>query len=178
MRYLDGEAISPDELRTALRAATVSGALVPILCGIVAEEQGRATPARRGRRVPPLAARCAAGHGADPKTGEELTRAADPNGPFAALAFKIVSDPHVGRLAFIRVYSGRLTSRLLRATTAQGQRERVGRLLQMHAPPRGNQRSHAGDIAAIIGLEYTITGDTLCDRTSRSCWRPSSSRSR
>jgi elongation factor G len=164
-RYLDGEAITPDELRTALRAATVSGALVPILCGSSLKNKGVQLLLDAVVAYLPSPLDVPAITGADPKTGEELSRAADPHGPFAALAFKIVSDPHVGKLAFIRVYSGRLTSGSYAYNSSKGQRERVGRLLQMHAAHREEiTEVIAGDIAAIIGPRYTMTGDTLCDQ--------------
>jgi elongation factor G len=164
-RYLDGETIAPAELRTALRAATVAGALVPILCGSALKNKGVQLLLDAVVDYLPSPLDVPAITGADPKTGEELTREVDPNGPFAALAFKIVSDPHVGKLAFIRVYSGRLTSGSYAYNSTKGQRERVGRLLQMHAAHREEiTEVAAGDIAAIIGPRYTMTGDTLCDQ--------------
>jgi elongation factor G len=107
--------------------------------------------------VPPI-------HGEDPRTGEEVTRVVDENEPFAGLAFKIVSDPHVGKLAYIRVYSGKLDSGSYALNSTKGTRERVGRLLQMHSNSREEIPTVlAGDIAAVIGLKNTTTGDTLCD---------------
>jgi elongation factor G len=165
LRYLDGEDIPSDELRTALRAATVSSALVPILCGAALRNKGVQLmldavvdylPSPLD--VPPM-------HATDPKSGEEVTREADPNAPFSALAFKIVSDPHVGKLAYIRVYSGKLATGSYAYNSTKGQRERIGRLLQMHAAHREEiTEVAAGDIAAIIGSRYTTTGDTLCDQ--------------
>src|SRR5690606_18370239 len=102
--------------------------------------------------------------GEDPRTGEEVVRAVDENAPFAGLAFKIVSDPHVGKLAYIRVYSGKLDSGSYALNSTKGTRERVGRLLQMHSNSREEIPTVlAGDIAAVIGLKNTTTGDTLCD---------------
>ena len=165
MRYLEGGSFETDELRTALRAATVSNQLVPVLCGTALRNKGvqllldavvAYLPSPLD--VPPLM-------GIDPRTGEEVPREADPNGPFSALAFKIVSDPHVGKLAFIRVYSGKLTTGSYAYNSSKGQRERIGRLLQMHAAHREEiTEVEAGDIAAIIGPRYTTTGDTLCDQ--------------
>jgi elongation factor G len=165
LRYLDGDEIGLDELRVALRSATVSNALVPILCGAALRNKGVQLmldavvdylPSPLD--VPPM-------HASDPKTGEEVTREADPNAPFSALAFKIVSDPHVGKLAYIRVYSGKLTTGSYAYNSTKGQRERIGRLLQMHAAHREEiTEVAAGDIAAIIGSRYTTTGDTLCDQ--------------
>jgi elongation factor G len=165
MRYLEGDTIAPDELRTALRAATVSSTLVPILGGTALRNKGVqllldavVTYLPSPLDVPPIKA-------IDPRTGTETTREVDPNGPFSALAFKIVSDPHVGKLAYIRVYSGKLTTGSYAYNSSKGQRERIGRLLQMHAAHREEiSEVAAGDIAAIIGPRYTMTGDTLCDQ--------------
>src|SRR5918998_4311044 len=165
MRYLEDDVLTPDELRAGLRTATVSGRLVPILVGSALKNKGVQLmldavvdylPSPLD--VPPM-------HATDPRTGEEVTREADPNGPFSALAFKIVSDPHVGKLAYIRVYSGKLTTGSYAYNSTKGQRERIGRLLQMHAAHREEiTEVAAGDIAAIIGSRYTTTGDTLCDQ--------------
>ena len=163
--YLDGEEIGLEDLQAALRRATITNALVPILCGASLRNKGvqlmldavvAYLPSPLD--VPPMRA-------TDPKTGEEAIREADPNGPFSALAFKIVSDPHVGKLAYIRVYSGKLTTGSYAYNSTKGQRERIGRLLQMHAAHREEiTEVAAGDIAAIIGSRYTMTGDTLCDQ--------------
>jgi len=165
MRYLEGGTFEIDELRRALRAATVSSKLVPVLCGTALRNKGvqllldavvAYLPSPLD--VPPLM-------GINPRTGEEVPREADPNGPFSALAFKIVSDPHVGKLAYIRVYSGKLTIGSYAYNSSKGERERIGRLLQMHAAHREEiTEVSAGDIAAIIGPRYTTTGDTLCDQ--------------
>ncbi len=167
MRYLEGETFTAEELRTALRAATVKSELVPILCGTALRNKGvqlllDAVTAYLPSPldVPPMV-------GIDPNTGEEVIREVDPNGPFSALAFKIVSDPHVGKLAYIRVYSGKLTTGSYAFNSSKDQRERVGRLLQMHAAHREEiSEVSAGDIAAIIGPRYTMTGDTLCDQAN------------
>ncbi|HEY8597524.1 MAG TPA: elongation factor G, partial [Thermomicrobiales bacterium] len=167
MRYLEGDTFEADELRAALRRATIANQLVPILCGTALRNKGvqllldavvAYLPSPLD--VPPATA-------IDPRTGEEVQRATDPNGPFAALAFKIVSDPHVGKLAYIRVYSGKLTTGSYAYNPIKGQRERIGRLLQMHAAHREEiTEVEAGDIAAIIGPRYTMTGDTLCDQAN------------
>jgi elongation factor G len=165
MRYLEGEEIGVDELRTALRAATVSSALVPILCGASLRNKGVQLMLDAVVDYLPSPLDVPAIRATDPTTGEEVAREADPNGPFAALAFKIVSDPHVGKLAYIRVYSGKLTTGSYAYNSTKGQRERIGRLLQMHAAHREEiTEVAAGDIAAIIGSRYTMTGDTLCDQ--------------
>ncbi len=164
MRYLEGEEITVDELIAGLRKATISGELVPILCGSALKNKG-VQPMLDGivdflpspLDVPPMI-------GIDPRTDEEVSREVDPNAPFSALAFKIASDPHVGKLAYIRVYSGTLKSGSYVQNSTKGQRERIGRLLQMHSNHREEiAEVSAGNICAVIGLKSTYTGDTLCD---------------
>jgi elongation factor G len=164
MRYLEDEPISTDDLRAALRVATINGTLVPVLCGTALKNKGiqhmldaivdfLPSPAD----VPPV-------DGLNPTTGEPETRTTDPGEPFSALAFKIVTDPHVGRLAYVRVYSGQMVAGTYVLNSTKGQRERIGRLLRMHANHREEITSiSAGDIGAVIGLKTTFTGDTLCD---------------
>ena len=164
LRYLEDDVLTPDELRAGLRAATVSGRLVPILAGSSLKNKGVQLmldaivdylPSPLD--VPPVT-------GVDPRTGDELIRSVEPGQPFCALVFKIAADPHVGKLAFLRVYSGQLDSGSYALNSTKGERERVGRLLQMHANHREEIATvSAGDIAAIIGLKNTFTGDTLCD---------------
>ncbi len=164
MRYLEDEEISTDELRAALRTATIAGTLVPILCGTALKNKGvqRMLDAivdylPSPSDVPPV-------QGIIPSTGEPDIRTTDPDEPFSALAFKIVSDPHVGRLAYVRVYSGQMSSGSYVQNSTKDQRERVGRLLRMHANHREEiDTIYAGDIGAVIGLKSTFTGDTLCD---------------
>ncbi|HYO30503.1 MAG TPA: elongation factor G, partial [Thermomicrobiales bacterium] len=164
MRYLEDDVISPDELRTALRAATVNGTLVPILCGSALKNKGVQLMLDAIVAYLPSPLDVAAVTGTDPRTDTEVTRTVEPGQPFSALAFKIAADPHVGKLAFIRVYSGKLESGSYVYNSTKGERERVGRLLQMHANHREEIDSvAAGDIAAVIGLKTTFTGDTLCD---------------
>ncbi|MDI3339790.1 MAG: elongation factor G [Sphaerobacter sp.] len=164
MQYLEGQEPSVDELRAALRAATIAGELVPVLCGSALKNKGiqrmldaivdyLPSPAD----IPPV-------RGINPKTGEEEVRTIDEGEPFSALAFKIVSDPHVGRLAYVRVYSGQIQSGTYVYNSTKDTRERVGRLLRMHANHREEVSDvAAGDICAVIGLKSTFTGDTLCD---------------
>jgi len=164
MRYLEGEEIAPEDLRRALRAATIRGQLVPVLCGSALKNKGVQflldaivdyLPSPLD--IPPV-------KGTHPVTGEEITREADDDAPFAALAFKIQSDPHVGRLTYVRVYSGRLHSSSYVYNSTKGERERISRLLRMHANHREEvEWIGAGDICAVIGLKKTFTGDTLCD---------------
>ncbi|MEJ7762713.1 MAG: elongation factor G [Thermomicrobiales bacterium] len=166
-RYLDGEEISAEEIRAGLRAATLSSSLVPVLCGSALKNKG-VQPMLDAINyylpspldVPPVVAE-------DARTGESVTREVDPGAPFSALAFKIATDPHVGKLAFIRVYSGTLASGSYVQNTTKGTRERVGRLLQMHANTREEiSEVRAGNICAVIGLKSTFTGDTLSDQAS------------
>jgi elongation factor G len=164
LRYLEEEEISNDELRAALRQATIAGTLVPVLCGTALKNKGVQLmldavvdylPSPLD--VPPVT-------GMDPKTGEEETRGLDEGEPFSGLVFKIANDPHVGNLAFVRVYSGRLEKGTYALNTSKNQRERIGRLMRMHANHREDiDEINAGDIAAIIGLKNSFTGDTLSD---------------
>jgi elongation factor G len=163
MRYLEGEEIASEEIVTALRAGTLAGTMVPVMAGSALKNKG-VQPMLDSiidylpspLDVPPV-------EGIDPKTEETITRVPDPDAPFAALAFKIVSDPHVGKLAYVRVYSGTMKSGSYALNSTKGQRERVGRLLQMHSNHREEiPEVAAGNIAAVIGLKGTTTGDTLC----------------
>jgi len=164
MRYLEEEEISVDELKAALRAATIRSELVPILNGSSLKNKGvqRMLDAIIDYLPSPLDVPSMVG--TNPKTGEDDTRPTEADAPFSALAFKIQADPHVGRLTFIRVYSGTMQSGSYAFNSAKGERERVGRLLQMHANHREEiDTVTAGDICAVIGLKNTFTGDTLCD---------------
>ncbi|MGB3307228.1 MAG: elongation factor G [Thermomicrobiales bacterium] len=164
MRYLEGEEIGADELVAGLRKATLRSELVPVLCGSSLKNKG-VQPMLDGivdylpspLDVPAIV-------GINPATDEEVTREVDPHAPLAALAFKIATDPHVGKLAYIRVYSGTMQSGSYVMNTSKGQRERIGRLLQMHSNHREEiSEAYAGNICAVIGLKNTFTGDTLCD---------------
>ncbi len=163
-KFILDEEINPDELRAALRRATIRGDLVPVLCGSALKNKGiqRVLDAvveylPSPRDVPPI-------EGQNPKTGEPVECPSDPTAPFAALAFKIVTDPYVGRLAYIRVYSGAVNAGSNTYNATKGQKERVGRLLQMHANQRQEMESlSAGDIGAVLGFKSTFTGDTLSD---------------
>ncbi|MEX1158019.1 MAG: elongation factor G, partial [Thermomicrobiales bacterium] len=164
LRYLDDEEISVEELQAALRRATINSELVPILNGSSLKNKGvqRMLDAivdylPSPMDVPPVT-------GIHPKTGEEEARPTDVDAPFSALAFKVQADPHVGRLTFIRVYSGTMVSGSYAFNSTKGERERIGRLLQMHANHREEiETVGAGNICAVIGLKNTFTGDTLCD---------------
>jgi len=163
-KYLDGEELSADELRQALRQATLRGELVPVLCGSALRNKG-VQPVLDAvvdylpspLEVPPMV-------GINPRTGTEWRCYADETKPFAALIFKVVSDPYVGRLVYLRVYSGRLEVGGTVLNTVKGRRERVGKLLRMYANRREElPMVEAGDIAAAVGLKSTFTGETLSD---------------
>ena len=163
-RYLSGAGITEKELRAALRRATISNKLVPVLCGSALKNKGvqlvldavvEYLPSPLD--IPPVV-------GMTMGNGTEQVRHADENEPLSALAFKIVTDPYVGRLAYIRVYSGKLATGMAVLNATKNQRERVGRLLRMHANSREEiAEIFAGDIAAVVGPKNTFTGDTLCD---------------
>ncbi len=163
-RYFEGDEISLDELKKALRKATIDRIIVPVLCGSSYKNKG--VQMLLDAMVEYLPSPLDIDHieGTNPDTGEIEKRAPSEDAPFAGLAFKIMTDPFVGRLAFFRVYSGKLTAGSYVYNSNKGEKERVGRLIRMHA----NQREEikevgAGDIAAIVGLKDTITGETLCD---------------
>lgn len=164
MRYLEGEEISVEELKRALRGATARSELVPVLNGTALKNKGVQRMLDAVVDYLPSPLEVAAIQGTVPGSDDVETRETDPDAPFSALAFKIMADPHVGRLAFIRVYSGTMQSGSYVMNSTKGERERVGRLLQMHANSREEIQSiGAGDICAVIGLKTTFTGDTLCD---------------
>ena len=164
MRFLEGEEISNEELMAGLREAVCTNEIVPVLTGTALRNKGvqplldavvRYLPSPED--VPPV-------KGTDPKTEEELERKPSADDPFSALVFKIVTDPYIGRLAYIRVYSGKLNAGSTVHNANKGRKERVGRLLQMHADKREEISSvEAGDIAAIVGLKQSLTGETLSD---------------
>jgi elongation factor G len=163
-KYLAGEAVSDEEIRAGLRQGTLGMRFVPVLCGASFRNKG-VQPLLDAvvdylpspLDVPPII-------GVDPDTGEEVTRRASDAEPFSALAFKIVTDPYVGQLTFFRVYSGQLRSGTTVMNTERSRRQRIGRLLKMHANKREDIKEvYAGDIAAAVGLKDTVTGDTLCD---------------
>jgi len=163
-KFLLEEEISSEELRAALRAATLQGKLMPVLCGSALRNKGIQPLLDAIIDYLPSPLDIPAIVGTDPKSGKPVECPADPRAPFAALAFKIVTDPYVGRLAYVRVYSGTIHNGANTYNATRSVRERVGRLLQMHANQRQEIESlSAGDIGAILGLKNTFTGDTLCD---------------
>ena len=164
MLYLEGEDIPEKMIKTALRKATISNKVVPVVCGSSYKNKGVQELLDAIVEYMPSPLDKKAITGVNPKTDEEETRLADDNAPFAALAFKIATDPYVGKLAFFRVYSGTLESGKTVMNTNKNTRERMGRILQMHANHREDlQCVYSGDIAAAVGLKNTTTGDTLCD---------------
>ena len=162
--YLEGKEIPTGKIRTAIRKATCAVEMVPVTCGSSYRNKGVQKLLDAIVDYMPAPTDVPAIKGVNPKTDEEEERKSSDDEPFSALAFKIMTDPYVGRLSFFRVYSGTLTtgSSVLNAT--KGKRERMGRILQMHANHREDIESvYSGDIAAVVGLKNTTTGDTLCD---------------
>jgi elongation factor G len=163
IKYLEGTPITAEELTAALRRATIAGRLVPVLCGSALRNKGVQPMLDAVVDYLPSPVDIPPVEGINPVTGEKVIRHAREDDPFVALAFKIVSDPYVGRLAYIRVYSGMLESGSYVLNSTRDRRERVGRLLQMHANHREEIPAvYAGDIAAVVGLKQTFTGDSLC----------------
>ena len=167
-KYLEGEEPTKEELKAAIRKGTLANALIPVVCGTSYRNKGVQKlldaivdylPSPLD--IPPVV-------GTDPATGEEVIRHASDEEPFCALAFKIMTDPFVGRLAFIRSYSGTVEAGKTLVNAGKGHRERLGRILRMHANHREDiDTVYAGDIAAVVGLKNTATGDTLCDEKNR-----------
>src|SRR5882672_5058844 len=165
-KYLNGEQIAEEEIRAAIRTGTVQMKIVPVVCGSAFENKGVQLlldtvvdylPSPLD--VPPM-------RGTNPNTGNEEERLASDSEPFTALAFKIMSDPYVGTLTFLRVYAGVMSTGSYVYNSVKGKKERVGRLLKMHANKREEIKEvYAGDIVAAVGLRDTTTGDTLCDES-------------
>ncbi|MBJ1005975.1 elongation factor G [Enterococcus faecium] len=167
LKYLEGEEITEAELKEGIRRATVNVEFYPVLCGSAFKNKGVQLLLDAVLDYLPSPLDITAIKGIDPKTDEEVERPADDSAPFSALAFKVMTDPFVGRLTFFRVYSGVLQSGSYVQNATKGKRERVGRILQMHANSRSEiSEVYAGDIAAAVGLKDTTTGDTLCDEKS------------
>jgi len=167
MKYLEGEEISPEEIKKALRAATISVKLIPVLCGSSYKNKGVQPLLDAIVDLLPSPADIPAIKGFDDDGEETLERHPSDDEPFAALAFKIVADPYVGKLAYFRVYSGTLKAGSYVYNPTKGKKERIGRILRMHANKREEiDEVYAGDIAAAVGLKFTTTGDTLCDENN------------
>ncbi|MBM7583447.1 elongation factor G [Caldicoprobacter guelmensis] len=167
MKYLEGEELTIDEIKAALRKATISFKIVPVLCGSSYRNKG-VQPLMDAivdylpspLDLPPVV-------GTSPDTGEEIVRHPSDDEPLSALAFKVMADPYVGKLVYVRVYSGVLRSGTYVYNTTKGTKERIGRVLRMHANQREEiSEAYAGDIVAVVGLKNTITGHTLCDENN------------
>ena len=164
-KYFGGEEITEDEIKRALRVATIAGTVVPVLCGTAFKNKGiqPLLDAVVAYMPSPVDINGGKVNGTDPKTEEPIQRTISDDEPFSALAFKIITDPFVGRLSFFRVYSGVLEKGSYVLNSTKGKKERMGRLLQMHANKREElDIVYSGDIAAAVGLKDTTTGDTLC----------------
>src|SRR3989344_3488128 len=163
-RYLEGKEITVPELKSALRAATLSYKLVPVLTGSALKNKGVQLVLDAVVDYLPSPMDLPPVKGVHPDTGEEISRKADDKEPFAALAFKLQSDPYVGQLTYFRVYSGKLSAGSYVLNASNGDKERIGRILRMHANHREELKEiEAGNIGALVGLKATRTGDTLCD---------------
>ena len=166
-KFFGGEEISEEELIGALRKATIAGIVVPCVCGTAFKNKGIQPLLDKVVEIMPSPVDIESVKGTDPKTGAEMERHPSDEDKFSALAFKIMTDPFVGKLAFFRVYSGVLEKGSYVLNSTKGKKERMGRLLQMHANKREEKDAvYAGDIAAAVGLKDTTTGDTLCDEAS------------
>ena len=164
MKYLEGEELTKEEIKAALRKATISNEIVPVVCGSSYKNRGVQKLLDAIVDYMPAPTDVEAIKGINPDTGEEEDRISSDDAPFAALAFKIMTDPYVGKLCFFRVYSGKLDAGTTVYNSVKDQNERIGRILQMHANNRKDiDTVYAGDIAAAVGLKNTTTGDTLCD---------------
>ena len=168
MKYLEGEEITNEELKAGIRKATINVEFFPVLCGSAFKNKGVQLMLDAVIDYLPSPLDIPAIKGINPDTDEEETRPASDEEPFAALAFKIMTDPFVGRLTFFRVYSGVLQSGSYVLNTSKGKRERIGRILQMHANSRKEiETVYSGDIAAAVGLKDTTTGDSLTDEKAK-----------
>ena len=164
MKYLDGEELTKEEIKKALRKETIANTVVPVTCGTSYRNKGVQKLLDAIVDYMPAPTDIEDIKGVDPETGEETSRPSDDNAPFAALAFKIATDPFVGKLCFFRVYSGIVEAGTTVYNSVKDSNERMGRILQMHANHRQDiEVCYAGDIAAAVGLKNTTTGDTLCD---------------
>ena len=166
-KYLGGEELSIEEIKRGIRKGCISCEIIPVFCGSAYRNKGVQALLDGVIDYMPAPTDIPAIKGVDPVTGEETERHSSDEEPFSALAFKIMNDPFVGKLAFFRVYSGTLDSGSYVYNSTKGKKERVGRILQMHANHREEiDRVYSGDIAAAVGLKFTTTGDTLCSEDS------------
>ncbi len=166
--YLNGEEVPVDKIRGAIRKATCEVKMIPVTCGTSYKNKGVQKLLDAIVEYMPSPLDVPAIEGVNPKTGKEEIRESSDKAPFSALAFKIMSDPYVGRLSFFRVYSGTLETGKTVMNSTKGKRERIGRILLMHANHREDlDKVYSGDIAAAVGLKQTTTGDTLCDESNQ-----------
>lgn len=164
MKFLEGEELEVDEIKKTVRKMTIENQMVPMMCGSAYKNKGVQMLLDGVVDYMPAPIDIPAIKGVDPATGEEVERPSDDKAPFSALAFKIMADPYVGKLAFFRVYSGTLESGSYVYNSTKSQKGRIGRILQMHANKREEiDKVYSGDIAAAVGLKNVTTGDTLCD---------------
>ncbi len=164
MKYLEGEELTIEELKVAIRRETIANTIVPVCCGTAYKNKGVQKLLDAIVDYMPSPVDIPAIKGVDPETGEETVRHSSDEEPFSALAFKIAADPFVGKLCFFRVYSGTVDAGATVLNSVKGKSERMGRILMMHANHRQDiETCYAGDIAAAVGLKQTTTGDTLCD---------------
>ncbi|MCD8066319.1 MAG: elongation factor G [Oscillospiraceae bacterium] len=167
-KYLEGEPVSVESIKAAIRKATVTNKMVPVTCGTSYKNKGVQKLLDAIVDYMPSPLDIPAVKGTDPKTGEDIVRHPSDDEPFSALAFKIITDPYVGRLSFFRVYSGTFETGKSVMNSTKSQHERIGRILLMHANHRQDiEKVYAGDIAAAVGLKNTTTGDTLCDEKNQ-----------
>ena len=163
-KYLNGAAISPDEIRRVLRAATIAVKITPVLCGSAFRNKGVQLLLDAVVDYLPSPLDLPPVRGFDPETGDEVFRKPVIDEAFSALAFKVMSDPYVGKLVFLRIYSGELTAGSYVFNSSKKRKERIGRILRMHANHREEMKTvQAGEIVAVVGLKETVTGDTLCN---------------
>ena len=165
MKFFEGEELTVDEIKTCIRKATINNEMVPVVCGTSYRNKGVQQVLDAIIDYMPAPTDVEAIKGVNPDTDEEEVRHSSDDEPFAALAFKIATDPFVGKLCFFRVYSGKIDQGSTVYNSVKGQNERMGRILQMHSNKREEiDCCYAGDIAAVVGLKNTTTGDTLCDK--------------
>ena len=167
VKYVEEREITKEEIKCALRKATVAYRVVPVVCGSALRSRGVQSLLDAIGDYLPSPLDVPPAEGKDYKTGAEVTRSPSDDGPFAALAFKTVADPFIGRLVYFRVYSGKVESGAIAFNSTKGKRERLGRIVRMHAQRREEvDEVHAGQIAAAVGLKSTSTGDTICDQNA------------
>jgi elongation factor G len=168
LKYLDGEEITVEELKLALRNAVIAGQITPVFCGTSLRNKGVQPLLDAVIDFLPSPLDIPAVQGFKPGSEEEVEREADDSAPFSALVFKIVTDPYVGRLAYLRIYSGKVKQGASVYNSSKDRKERIGRLIRMYADRREDiEDAGAGDIAAVLGLKFSFTGDTLCDASNQ-----------